>query len=165
MVLSADTGSVTNNTIRRIGVGGTVGVTNAYGIAISSQNPSTDAQSTDVMVSGNTIEDVPTWHALDTHAGVRVTFKQNTVRNSRSGIFVTGDSAGRRSTDCDVDDNDVYAGSTAYWALTVVYATNGYLRNNTIYSWPSGQEILLSSGGDPDAVPINLTVSGNTIVP
>jgi parallel beta-helix repeat protein len=165
MVLSAQTGSVTGNTISRIGVGGTVGVSNASGIAVSSQNPATDAQATDVMVSGNTVEDVPTWHALDTHAGVRITFRQNTVRNSRSPVFVTGDGAGRRSTDCDVDDNHVYAGGTPYWALTSVYSTGGYLRNNTISGWPSGQEILTTSGGDPNATAVNLTISGNTVTP
>ena len=163
MVLSGSGGSITNNLVQRIGVNAT-GLpegTNAYGIALSQQNPAVDPPTTDFTVSGNTVTDVPTWHAFDTHGGQRIVWTGNTARGSRSGFFITGGSG--RALDNDVNSNTVYGFAGSYWAITSVYSTGGYVRNNTVTGWPSGREILTTSGGDPTATAVNLTITGNTI--
>ena len=81
VVFSAIGGSISGNTVRRIGY--TIPSSelpegsDAYGIMVNDQG---GAPSADVMVSGNTVEDVPTWHGLDTHGGQRISFINNIVR-------------------------------------------------------------------------------------
>jgi parallel beta-helix repeat protein len=163
MVLSGSGGSITNNTVERVGVNAT-GLpegTNAYGIALSQKNPAVDPPTTDFTVSGNTVTDVPSWHAFDTHGGQRITWTGNTARGSRSGFFITAGSG--RALDNDINGNTVYGFAGSYWAITSVYSTGGYVRNNTIVGWPSGREILTTSGSDATSKAVNLTISGNTI--
>lgn len=166
MVLSGQGGRIAGNTVQRIGVfGAAANENNAYGIALSrgGGNLTTDPRSADIVVSGNTVEDVPTWHAFDTHGGERITWTGNISRGSRSGIFVTG-SGGLRSLDNDINGNTFYAPPGAdHYAITSVYSTGGYVRNNSIIGWPSGHEILTTSGSDASATAVDLTVSGNTI--
>jgi len=170
MVISGRGGLIAGNTVQRIGVyGAAANENNAYGIALTrgGGDLSTDPRSADIIVSGNTVEDVPTWHAYDTHGGERITWTDNTARRSRSGVFITGSpsrSGTIRSLDNDVNGNAIYAPTDAdHYAITSVYSTGGYVRSNTIVGWPSGHEILTTSAGDPDATAVNLTVSGNTI--
>lgn len=170
MVISGRGGRIVGNTVQRIGVyGAAANGNNAYGIALTrgGGDLATDPRSADIVVSGNTVEDVPTWHAYDTHGGERITWTANVARRSRSGIFVTGSSSPSgtvRSLDNDVNGNTIYAPADAdHYAITSVYSTGGYVRNNTIVGWPSGRAILTTSGGDPTATAVNLTVSGNTI--
>ncbi len=137
MVISGQGGRIAGNTVQRIGVvGAGANGNNAYGIALSrgGGDLATDPRSVDIVVSGNLVEDVPTWHGLDTHGGERITWTGNTVRRSRSAIFVTG-----------------------------ATSPSGYVRNNTIVGWPVGHEILTTSGGDAAATAVNLAISGNTI--
>jgi hypothetical protein len=166
MVVSSQGGRIAGNTVQRIGVfGAAANSNNAYGIALSRGDGDLDAdpRSADIVVSGNTVEDVPTWHAFDTHGGERITWTANISRRSRSGIFITG-SATLRSLDNDIDGNTFYAPADAdHYAVTSVYSTGGYVRNNIIVGWPSGHEILMTSGGDPSATAVDLTISGNTI--
>jgi hypothetical protein len=165
MALSCREGSIEDNTVERIGVyGAAANGNNAYGIALSQQSPGTDYVSADFTVSGNIVNDVPTWHGLDTHSGARIVWSGNVVRRCRSGFFITGGNG--RAVDNDINGNTVYAPTSAdHYAITSVYSTDGYVRNNTIDGWPSGHEILTTSSGDPDATAVNLTISGNTIVP
>jgi nitrous oxidase accessory protein NosD len=65
---------------------------NAYGIGLTYSGSS--GNSTDCIVEDCTVEDVPTWHGLDTHAGVRCTFRRNIVRQCRRGIFLTSGPTG-----------------------------------------------------------------------
>jgi hypothetical protein len=165
MGLSLVRGSINTNNVRRIGVNGSAANgNNAYGIAISQQNPATDAHSADTVVADNVVESVPTWHGLDTHAGQRIQFLRNIVRGSYRGIFITGDANGGRSTDVVTDGNRVEAPVGAHqWAISYVYTTGGFLRNNTLVSWPAGFTILTDCCGDPAATAVNLTISGNII--
>ena len=164
MVLSGAGGRIEDNLVQRIGVvGAAANGNNAYGIALSRQDPTADPPTSDFVVSGNTVEDVPTWHAFDTHGGQRIVWTGNVARRSRSGIFVTG-SGTLRSVDNDVNGNTFYAPTSAdHYAITSVYSTGGYVRNNTIVGWPSGHEILTTSGGDATATAVRLTISNNTI--
>ncbi len=72
-------GTISSNTVQRIGVQLANG-DNAYGIAVSAYGG--EPRSSDVTVTGNTVEDVPTWHGLDTHGGLRIAFTNNTVRRA-----------------------------------------------------------------------------------
>jgi hypothetical protein len=170
MVISGQGGRIAGNTVQRIGVvGAGANGNNAYGIALSrgGGDLATDPRSADIVVSGNLVEDVPTWHGLDTHGGERITWTGNTVRRSRSAIFVTGatsPSGSIRSLDNDVNGNLFYAPSGAdHYAVTSIYSTGGYVRNNTIVGWPAGHEILTTSGGDAAATAVNLLIDNNLI--
>ena len=172
MVVSGQGGRIANNTVQRIGVvGAAANGNNAYGIALSrgGGDLATSPRSADIVVSGNTVEDVPTWHAFDTHGGERITWTGNIARRSRSGIFITGSpspSGMLPSLDNDVNGNTFYAPTGAdQYAITSVYSTGGYVRNNTLVGWPTGHEILTTSDGDPAATAVNLTISANTITP
>jgi hypothetical protein len=85
MGIESNQAKVTGNTVQRIQPGAT-GNGNAYGIVMTQQaGPS----STDWLVDNNLIEDVPTWHGLDTHGGQRITFSNNTIRRCPRPIFIT----------------------------------------------------------------------------
>jgi parallel beta-helix repeat protein len=172
MVVSGRGGKVTGNTIQRIGVvGADANGNNAYGIALSRGGGDLAAspRSADITVSGNTVEDVPTWHAFDTHGGERITWTDNTARRSRSGIFITGSPSSNgmvRSLDNDINGNTFSAPTGAgHYGVTSVYSTGGYVRNNTIAGWPSGHAVLTTSGGDAEATAVDLAISGNTVTP
>jgi hypothetical protein len=172
MVLSGTSGSISGNTVRRIGVlGAEVNGGNAYGIAITrgERDLAADPRSADVTVSGNTVEDVPTWHAFDTHGGERITWTGNTARRSRSGIFITGSSSPEgivRALDNDVDGNTFHAPENPdHYAVTFVHSTGGFIRNNVIIGWPMGHVIAIRTAGDPAATAEDLTISGNTVTP
>lgn len=153
MMTSARGGLVQGNTVRRIGVyDASANSNNAYGIAVS--NNSGNPQSADVVVDANLIEDVPTWHGLDTHGGIRVRFTNNTIRGAYRGIFLTSG-----NQDCVVDGNRIEA--PAYndrWGIQVVSASGGWVTNNNLVGWPQGTNVLVqfSSG---------LVVSGNYSAP
>jgi len=172
MVVSSRGGRITGNSVQRIGlVGAEANGDNAYGIALSRDGGDLAAapRSADIVVSDNTVEDVPTWHAFDTHSGERITWTGNTSRRSRSGIFITGSTSPSgmvRSLDNDVSGNTFYAPTDAgHYAITSVFSTGGSVGNNTLIGWLPGHEILTASGNDAEAAAENLTISGNTIVP
>jgi parallel beta-helix repeat protein len=172
MVLSGQGGRISNNTVQRIGVeGAAANGNNAYGIAITRGEGSltVDPRSADIMVSGNVVEDVPTWHAYDTHGGEQVTWTANVARGSRSGIFVTGSNSPDgvvRSLDNDIDGNSFYAPDDAdHYAVTVVYSDRGYIRNNLIAGWPTGHAISIRTAGDPAATAEGLTITDNNVIP
>ena len=78
MVISGTGGRISGNTVSRIGVTGAgANSNNAYGIALEDQGLPV---SSDLVVANNLVTDVPTWHALDTHGGHRITFVANTVK-------------------------------------------------------------------------------------
>lgn len=86
MVLSGYACTIANNLVSRIGVGQPNG-TNAYGIGLTYSYG--NSVTTDCTVSGNTVTDVPTWHAFDTHGGQRIAFIGNTARNASRAFFLT----------------------------------------------------------------------------
>ena len=104
-------GRLTHNTIQRIGTRRTdfsvsYKQNNAYGITLdrSSYNTTftTDPRSSDFLVDSNLIEDVPLWMCLNTHAGQRITFSNNTTRRCPRAIFVAGDSGPQTNHPIDV---------------------------------------------------------------
>lgn len=172
MILSGQNGSISGNTVLRIGVRGSdANGGNAYGIALSrgtgdvSESPPTSA----VTVSANTVEDVPTWHAFDGHGVAGVTWQANTARGSRFGFFITGSlSTGGmlRALDNNVVGNTVLApAQDAGYAIVSVYSTGGAVRDNTTSGWTPGHELLTTSAGDPNATAVGLAVSGNQAQP
>ena len=92
MILSGRDGRVAGNTVARIGVvGAEANDDNAYGIALS--NEAGQPRTPRFVVDGNTVTDVPTWHALDTHGGQNIDFTDNVVRRSSRGLFCRRDGA------------------------------------------------------------------------
>jgi hypothetical protein len=138
MVISGQTGLVDANTVSRIGVhGAEANSNNAYGISLEDQGLPVTA---DFTVSGNTVTDVPTWHALDTHGGQRISFTNNTVYRSSRALFITTGSG--RPTDITVTGN--LFGSPApvtsnLLAVTTYDSVNVTITGNTAIGWPAGQ--------------------------
>ncbi len=162
---SARNSRVAASIVRRIGIfGSEANSRNAYGIYFTQQDPSTDYRSSDCLADLNLVEDVPMWHGFDTHGGLRVTFRGNTARRCRFGVYVT--SGGVNATDVDVDGNLIEEHRStnpdgAGYGVTMVYASGGYIRNNRILSYSPGREIGISDGG---VVRANPTQYGNVFV-
>jgi nitrous oxidase accessory protein NosD len=160
MVISGQTGQIENNLVQRIGVrGAAANDNNAYGVALTDQG---GAPTSDVVVTGNTIEDVPTWHALDTHGGLRISFTNNTILRSSRGIFITT-SLSNRSTDVIVSGNHLLVPAPVTFNLEAVttYDTVGVtITGNTITGWGAGRAIE-----DFETMSSGLLVSNNIIDP
>lgn len=139
--------TVTNNTIRRVGVNGSTSQSsNAYGITLTSNNPPANPQPRGVLVDSNLIETVPTWHGLDTHAGISCTFSNNIVRGAWRGVFITSDGASRRNSSVAVNNNRIEAAaSNDRWGIQWVFGDNGTCLNNNLIGWPSGSSVLQQS--------------------
>lgn len=175
MVLSCSGGDVSHNIIKRIGVGWTTGgngggfdVNNAYGIALSASNTPT-IRTSNVTVTYNDIEDVPTWHAIDTHSGADLTFAYNTIRRTSRPIFLTN--AGYEPLRCDVHDNVIESPSPVTFNLVAItlYDTNTCsVTNNEISSVFPDQNQYATPGDDRvydyALASTGLTVSGNTLI-
>jgi hypothetical protein len=142
MVLSGRRGLIEANSVLRIGVNGSEANSgNAYGIALTKAqgNPAENPVTSDVTVTGNTVEDVPTWHALDTHAGQRIAFAGNTVRRSSRALFITTDESGNRPTDVIVTGNRFLAPAPVTLnlkAVTTYSSLNVRIDGNTASGWP-----------------------------
>lgn len=139
MVLSGQGGRVTGNTVQRIGVyGSSANQGNAYGITLSALSGS--PMTTNVVVSGNTIADVPTWHGFDTHGGQHITFSNNKVSGSLRAVFITN--GGQRATDVSITGNVLVAPSNPTandFAVTTYDTVNVSVTGNTANGWPAGQ--------------------------
>ena len=175
LVYSGIGGRITGNTIARIGVGiPTNGSTenNAYGIALSRIATSSfthDPRTSDFLVDGNVVEDVPLWHGLDTHAGSHITFSNNVIRRCARPIFITVDGAGNHPTDITVTGNRLEAGvevpeGTNMRAITLVNLQGGTITNNVISSTFPEPYLYDYLGLDPTGS-TGLTISGQTVIP
>ena len=162
-VMSGHGGLLIRNRIQRIGVTAAdlPGEGNAYGITLSriaSGDVFRDPPTSDFSVVGNTIEDVPTWHAIDTHAGLRVSIKGNVVRGAMRAIFVTSDADGNKSTDVVVSGNFLVAPLPRdnLIAVTIVDTVGVRVTGNHISTgWRAG----VYDYGDSS---VDLLVSGNS---
>lgn len=105
---SVRSGHIVGNHVRDV-----TGTGNAYGIYLSRRTGGLGIapRSSDVVVEGNTVEDIPHWEGLDTHGGERIQFIGNTIRRVRNPIMV-GASV------------DVSGGPDAYAPLDVVVVDN-----------------------------------------
>jgi Right handed beta helix region len=166
-VLSGQGGQVDGNLVQRVGVNGaSANSNNAYGIdleAIASGNLTRDPSTSDYTVSGNTVEDVPTWHALDTHNGLRITFSNNTVRRAMRAVFITTDSLGNRSRDITVTGNQLLSPApitTNIVAVTLYNVTTVRVTNNVEVGWGTTSPVYDYGGGSTGIV-----TSGNSVTP
>ena len=159
LVISGQGGRIEGNLVQRVGVNGAAANSNnAYGIGVTDQGGS---PTSDFVVTGNTVEDVPTWHALDTHGGLRVSFTNNTVRRASRAMFVTD--SGFRATDVTVSGNQFLSPAPVTFNLTAVTTYNTVrvtITGNTITGWGAGQDIE-----DYGNASTGLVVSNNVIVP
>lgn len=175
MVLSCGGGDVSHNTIKRIGVGWTTGgsgggfdVNNAYGIALSASNTPT-IRTSNVTVTYNDIEDVPTWHALDTHSGADITFANNTIRRTSRPIFLTN--AGYEPLRCAITNNRIESPGTITFNLVAItlYDTNtcSVTGNQISSAYPDQNQYSLPGDDrvyDYALASTGLIVSGNTLI-
>lgn len=165
MIESGLTGTVSSNIIRRVGY--TPGMTlpggdNAYGIAITYvENP----RSADITVNANTVEDVPRWHGLDTHAGQRITFSNNIVRRSSRALFVTaGDSEFDPPRDIIISGNQFLSPAPVTFnlvPLTLVVVGNVQISGNRFEGWAGQSPTVLQPYYD---YPVNGITSTGIVV-
>ena len=175
LVFSGIDGLISGNRVDRIGVGiDTTGPdsNNAYGIALTrtaTTDFETDPRTSNFVVDGNDVEDVPLWHGLDTHAGLDITFSNNTVARCARPIFITGDSLGNHPEDVTVTGNRLESaadapGGTNVAAITLVNLQTGSITNNAV-STSYGTPIVYDYLGLDPAGSTNVTVSGQTAIP
>lgn len=173
MICSCSSGTIDYNTVRRIGEswftgGNRTGIdNNAYGIALTHQLVNT--VTSNVTVTHNTIEDVPSWHGLDTHSGADCTFSYNTIRRCSRPVFITTTVA--NALRVAVDNNRIEGPGTVannLTAITFAYTTSCSATNNAISSlYPSANQF--TGGGnvkvyDYTLASTGLVVSGNTLI-
>jgi parallel beta-helix repeat protein len=168
MVLSGRGGRITGNTVQRIGmVGSGANSGNAYGIALTRGfgTLATEPTTADFLVDGNTVEDVPTWHAIDTHAGERITFSNNMMYRVMRGIYVTSDDNNNLAHNIAITGNRIELQglvASSPWALTVVFADTVLVNRNTSTGYPAGQWLLLYPTTEPGYA-TNVTVASDNV--
>jgi parallel beta-helix repeat protein len=163
MVLSGNGGTISNNLVERIGVGwttggsgGGAGPNNSYGIGLTyaGSGPVT----TGFTVSGNTVQDVPVWHCLDTHSGTHIVFSNNTLQRCSRAIFITTSSS--RASNIQVTGNQFLSPGPVTFnleAVTTVSTDNVTITGNTLTGW--GGNTFEDYGNDSTG----LVISGNTV--
>ena len=170
IVFSATGGSISHNTISRIGYtvpASATGGSDAYGIMVNDQGA---PRSSDVEVSYNTVADVPTWHGLDTHGGLRITFRNNVVRRCSRGLFITNSPAsGAYATDIVVIGNQLLSPSPVTFNLIPItlYAVSGVtFTGNTIAGWGDRANATAAKPYyDYGNLSTGLTATGNSVTP
>jgi len=177
LVFSGVGGTISNNTIQRIGAART-NLTiagkenNAYGIALSRTATSdfvANPRSSNYLVTGNLVEDVPLWHCYDTHAGDTITFSNNISRRCPRAYFITLDGLGTQPKNVTLTGNRIeqarqVSGGTNSDAVTLVNLQGGSVTNNlvsTTYPTPWVYDYLgLNPAGSS-----NVSVSGQIAIP
>lgn len=166
---SCVTGTIRGNIIDGVTASG-----EAYGIALTRNddpNLITYPRCKDIMVEGNFVYDVPSWEGYDTHAGERITFKNNVARNVRIGI-----NAGRQSRaayspkDILIDGNHLesFAGGNGWLGITLNNYNDpdgpatGIIKNNTIKGF--GLQSNIDCGAIHFYGTSGLIIEGNRIV-
>lgn len=102
--------TVTNFTLDGLNGETTSGQLNAYGVTATSLtgvgvDPIRDPKSTGIVVDGFDIRNVPTWHALDTHGGDAITFRNGRIFDCRRGVVLTSLDE-RGASNCIVENVD-----------------------------------------------------------
>lgn len=149
--------------------------TGAYGIATTATSGSVTVypMSSDILITGNSVENIPSWEAYDTHGGLRINIIGNIAKNVRCGaslgLVVTQAIA---ATNCSVIGNVFYCNVNAKQGITVsgdgahgsvtCYATDNVIANNQLYNCGDG-----TTGNGGAGIMLqdtqNSTVSGNLI--
>lgn len=102
--------TVTNFTLDGLNGETASGQLNAYGVTATSLtgvgvDPVRDPKSTSIVVDGFDIKNVPTWHALDTHGGDAITFRNGRIFDCRRGVVLTSLDE-RGASNCIVENVD-----------------------------------------------------------
>ena len=148
MVENTGFATLTHDTVNRIGMNVT-GATNAYGYAITNDG---GIQSHDSTITFDTVNGVPNWHGIDTHAALRSTITDNVIHGANRAIFITADSSGRASSSVVVSRNfadtptrrgdvlNTYPYNEV--GITFVAGTTGVTGTaNSLDGWPSGNAV------------------------
>lgn len=148
MLLSAKGGLLQDVTVRRVGMIPAAALANqwnAYGIALTAGEA---PECHDVLVERFLVEDVPTWEALDTHGGQRLTFQDGTVRRSRRGVTFTSSNvnSANKATDCKALRNQFLVPRARVdddqYALVPLNTIRSVFQQNTITGWGVGHDLL-----------------------
>lgn len=162
LALSVSKGIISGNTVDTITY-----PPNSYGIALtraSTTDLNQDPPSTDVVVSGNHVENNTVWEAYDTHGGKRISFIGNTANNTKVCIAasIAQDAAGTQTViapqEITISGNvcrSQVSGTAGYGiALTgngsavtgvIAYEASGLIIGNTISGY--GTQSDSTSGG------------------
>lgn len=169
---------ISGNTISNItGVG--VSSSNAWGIYTSrfnsdSGNLTSQPRSQDITISGNTIQDVPSWTGIDTHGGDGITVTGNTIRNVYFGVAIGASNNDLGTStyaplNCTVTGNSINSNVTdgtrgygiTFTGTATQYATGTIVGNSVLGFGTSTSSII-------PAINLSLTnglvISGNTIL-
>jgi hypothetical protein len=153
MIISGSGGLVDGNTVSNVGVVGyEANDMNSYGIALSDTGgPPTSG----VVVTHNTVDNVPQWHGIDTHGGRGLIISNNDIHHCNRAIFITS-SANGGAQDVTIDSNlmdtptpridviDTYPYNEV--GISVFSGTNVNGDDNSFDGWPSGNHIQVSGG-------------------
>jgi Right handed beta helix region len=175
MVISGIGGRIAHNTIRKVGYYTSLSTSfqnNAYGIALTryaSSNFTADPRTSDYVVTGNTVEDVPYWHCFDTHAGQRITFSDNIARRCPRAFFITADGINSPPKSITITGNRMeqavaVSGGTNQKAVTLVNLQTGAVTNNAVSS-TYGTPYVYDYLGINSAGSSNVTISGQKTIP
>ncbi len=119
---------IKNNTIKNItvGSGGNAPFINAYGLSFTCDtNQAGFPRPEKCSATGNHIENIPNWEALDTHGGKDILFENNTVVDCMIGVFV-GPASGTNNQPCDgvsVINNTFTTNTTLRRAAVIIAPT------------------------------------------
>lgn len=147
-------GVISGNHIARIGTRGRQSDGNAYGLTLTSL--AGEPPSHDVSVLRNVVEDVPTWHAFDTHGGQRISFVGNLGRRARRIIVVVGGANGERPRAI-ITDNVLQGPSTTGEATSLLLSTAdvGTIERNIIAGYGPNPPWPNDAGGSTYRLGVN----------
>ena len=155
LIVSGAGGTVNGNSVTNIGVVGyEANGMNAYGIALTDQG---GVPSSGITVSGNTVDNVPQWHGLDTHGGRNLIFSGNTIHRTNRAIFLTSSDGNGPAQNITVNQNTMDTPTKRVDVLntypynevgiTVVSgAVNVTGTGNKFDGWPSGNHLNTQGG-------------------
>jgi polygalacturonase len=160
LMWGAEDGRIVNNYIDDI-----PGTPNGYGITATRDNTAslvTDPVTSRVVISGNTITNIPVWTGIDTHGGQDLVISNNTLHDVKKPIWcvaqdsgvtptfapkritITGNVMTSGVTDNSFDEGIVVDGAGGGVGSVVDYAERIVVANNVITGYGSGS--TLSAG-------------------
>lgn len=155
--------------------------TNAYGISFTDDG--FGVRTLFSQASNNYVDEVPTWHCFDSHAGQVVAFRNNTCTNAQTGVQITTDGATLPALDIDVSGNNIScaalnspiypggpstsvggAGIFASGVSTSVLANRVKIASNTVSSCGSSDSAATLAGAITVSNIQNLDLTHNIII-
>ncbi len=170
---------IVGNTVDTV-VGNGASPSLAYGIALSrdtsdSGELTSQPRTSDCTVVGNVLKNVPTWEAIDTHGGERISVVGNVIYNAKNGISIgsANNSSGTptyapldvtvtgNSMDSAVTDGSAGYGITFQGIAATQYAT-GSVSGNVLKGY--GDQSSAITGALQMYGTSGLSVTGNTFI-